>query len=156
MGNVIQLGPTLGERGRVEVLDRSRTAFGRGGPALEAISRWAAPQPTGQCEFCEFALHRGRRTRAHLRLFGHRRRAGRAGRLLLDLRNLLRDWRDHYCWTALDTRGRAARLPDLFDSMSDLSDWPADVDAGERRRPTLAIAGPDESFIEVPPPSIPR
>jgi hypothetical protein len=37
--------------------------------------------------------------------------------------------------------------------MSDLSDWPADVEAGERRRPTLAIARPGESLIEVNPPS---
>jgi hypothetical protein len=44
----------------------------------------------------------------------------------------------------LDTLGRPTRVPDLLESMADLTAWPADMDAGERRRPALQIARSDE------------
>ena len=155
MGNVIQLGPPSAN-GRVEVLDRSRTHLVGAVLRWKRYRPWAAPRPTGQCEFCESPFTEGGEPGL---ICGYSVIGG--GPAEQDdycwiCAICFETWRDHYCWTLLDTRGRAARLPDLFDSMSDLSDWPANVDAGERRRPTLAIAGPDESFIEVPPPSIPR
>jgi hypothetical protein len=154
MGNVIQLGPPIrSATGRVEVLDHSRTHLVGAVLRWKRYRRWAAPWLAGQCEFCESPFTEGGEPGL---ISGYSVLGG--GPAEQDdycwiCAICFETWRDHYCWTVLDTRGRPARLPDLFESMSDLSDWPADVEAGERRRPTLAIARPDESLIEVNPPS---
>ena len=126
MGNLIQIGPPSAARtGQTEVMDHNRTHLVGAVLRWKRYRRWNAPLLIGRCEFCESPFTEGG---AHGLISGYSVvGGGPAGQddYCWICAICYENWRDHFCWTVLDTRDRATRLPDLFQSIADLTDLPA-------------------------------
>ena len=125
------MGPPPGSAtGRAELLDHSRTHLIGAALRWKRFRRWTGPWLTGQCEFCESPFTEGG---APGLISGYSvMGGGPAGQndYCWICAICFESGRDHFCWTVLDTLGRATRVPDLLESMADLTAWPVDMDAG--------------------------
>jgi hypothetical protein len=126
--------------GTIELLDHGQTDLVGATLRWKRYRPWTTARPLGCCELCGTRFSEGASAclNSGYSVLG----AGPAGQddyrwicaVCYDV------GRDDFCWTVLDTRGRANEPPNLLEVALGLMEWPlaADTDESDEDGPTIA------------------